>query len=177
MTVFAQGSTYNAATHRMKIALWIARRHRPFSIVEDPELLDIFRDLNSRVVTPSASTVSRDVKELFLLSRNTVGQRLQAYPGKLHLIVDGWTSPQVISFLGSCIAMISDGKLAVIILDFIKYVSVFCILSLLLQGSYSRASRAHTGVYLAGRIAQCLHEYGIEDRVSSSTFFIPCCCL
>lgn len=122
MTVFAQGSTYNAATHRMNIALWVARRHRPFSIVEDPELLEIFRDLNNKVVTPSASTVSRDVKELFLLSRNTVAQRLQAYPGKLQLIVDGWTSPQVISFLGACIGMISDGELVVIILDFIKYV-------------------------------------------------------
>lgn len=124
---FAQGSTYNPATHRMKIALWVTRRHRPFSIVEDPELLDIFHDLNNKVVTPSASTVSRDVKEIFLISRHTVRQVLQAYPGKLHLIVDGWTSPQVISFLGTCIAMISAGKLVVIILDFIKYVEVVSI--------------------------------------------------
>lgn len=121
MSVFAQGSSYSAASHRMKIALWVSRRHRPFRIVEDPELLDIFHDLNSRVITPSATTVSRDIKEIFLLSRKVVAKRLQDYPGKLHLIVDGWTSPQVIAFLGACIAMISaQGKLEVLILDFIK---------------------------------------------------------
>ena len=27
------------------ISLWVARRHRPFTIVEDDELIDIFTDL------------------------------------------------------------------------------------------------------------------------------------
>lgn len=61
----------------MKIALWIARRARPFSIVEDPELLDIFTDLNSKCITPSRYTVSRDIKEIFVLSREKVGEILQ----------------------------------------------------------------------------------------------------
>jgi hypothetical protein len=61
----------------MKVALWVARRHRPFAIVEDPELLDIFRDLNNKCKTPSASTISRDVKEIFQLTRPKVAQMLQ----------------------------------------------------------------------------------------------------
>jgi len=61
----------------MKIALWIARRHRPFSIIEDPELIDILVDLNSKVVTPSRYTVSRDVKEIFQMSRSKVSQILK----------------------------------------------------------------------------------------------------
>lgn len=61
----------------MKIALWIARRHRPFSIVEDPELIEIFTDLNNKVITPSRHTVSRDVKEIFLVSRGKVSELLK----------------------------------------------------------------------------------------------------
>ena len=68
ITAFAQGSTYTPHKLQMKIALWVARRHRPFSIIEDPELIDILRDLNSKVVTPSRYTVSRDVKEIFQMS-------------------------------------------------------------------------------------------------------------
>lgn len=74
---YASGTTYNRATHRMKIALWVSRRHRPFAIVGDPELLDIFSDLNKNVETPSASTVSRDVKEIFQWSQKSVAKLLQ----------------------------------------------------------------------------------------------------
>jgi ribosomal protein S26 len=56
----------------MKIALWVARRHRPFAIVEDDELLDIFKDLNNKIEVPSRFTVSRDVKEIFCISRKQV---------------------------------------------------------------------------------------------------------
>ena len=61
----------------MKLALWVARRHRPFAIVEDPELLDIFGDLNKNVVTPSRFTVSHDVKEIFAMSSINVSRILQ----------------------------------------------------------------------------------------------------
>jgi hypothetical protein len=74
---FAQGSTYHPAKHQMQIALWVARHHHPFSIVQDEELLDIFHDLNSQCVTPSRVTVSRDVKEIFKLSRAKVAAILQ----------------------------------------------------------------------------------------------------
>jgi hypothetical protein len=77
LTSFAHGSTYTPHKHRMKIALWVARRHRPFSIVEDPELIEIFTDLNNKVITPSRYTVSRDVKEIFLISRGKVSELLK----------------------------------------------------------------------------------------------------
>ena len=62
----------------MKVALWVARRHRLFAIVEDPELLEIFCDLNDKSITLSASTVSRDVKEIFQVTQLKVAQMLQA---------------------------------------------------------------------------------------------------
>jgi hypothetical protein len=77
IAAFAHGSMYSPEKHRMKLALWVVRRHRPFAIVEDPELLDIFSDLNNCAVTPSQSTVSRDVREIFKMSRTNVSRILQ----------------------------------------------------------------------------------------------------
>ena len=55
----------------------MARHHRPFAIVEDDELIDIFMDLNNRVEVPSRFTVSRDVKEIFEMSRVKVAAILK----------------------------------------------------------------------------------------------------
>ena len=77
ITAFAHGSTYTPQKFRMKIALWVARRHRPFTIVEDDELIDIFTDLNNKVEVPSRVTVSRDVQEIFKMSRVKVSDILK----------------------------------------------------------------------------------------------------
>lgn len=61
----------------MKLALWVARHHRPFVIVEDDELVEIFTDLNNKVAVPSRFTVSRDVKEIFLMSQVKVSEILE----------------------------------------------------------------------------------------------------
>jgi hypothetical protein len=61
----------------MKITLWVAHRHRPFAIVEDDELINIFMDLNNKVEVPSRFTLSRDVKEIFELSRIKVAEILK----------------------------------------------------------------------------------------------------
>lgn len=77
MSAYTGGSQYTKGKHRMKIALWIARRNRPFSIVEDPELLDIFADLNIHCVTPKRRTVSRDMKEIFHVSQANLASMLR----------------------------------------------------------------------------------------------------
>ena len=63
----------------MKIALWITRQTRPFSIAEDPELFDIFHDLNANCETPGRQTVARDIKEIFAISREKVGEILRVW--------------------------------------------------------------------------------------------------
>jgi hypothetical protein len=77
LAAYASGSKYSEASHRMKLALWVADSNRPFSIVEDKILLEIFTDLNPNCITHSCHTVSRDVKEIFKLSRKEVGALLQ----------------------------------------------------------------------------------------------------
>ncbi len=74
---FAHGSTYNKATFRVQLALWIARRFRPFAIVEDPEFRNLLTMLYARVDIPSAKTISRDIKEIHALARENVKLVLQ----------------------------------------------------------------------------------------------------
>lgn len=66
------GAKYSKARMRYCLIQWVVRRHRPYSIVEDTELLDIFKMLFSRVEVPSARTISRDVQEVFEMSKKNV---------------------------------------------------------------------------------------------------------
>ena len=77
ITDFAHSSTYSKAEFRYLISLWVTQCHRPFAIVEDPPLLRIFRMLYAKVDVPSATTVSRDVKEIYQVSKVNVGKILQ----------------------------------------------------------------------------------------------------
>lgn len=77
--VFVQGSTYTLHKFWMKIAIWVARWHHPFTIVEDNELVDIFKDLNNKVEVPSHFTVSCNVKEIFEMSRKQVAAILKVH--------------------------------------------------------------------------------------------------
>jgi hypothetical protein len=90
---------------------------------------------------------------------------MQAYPGKLHPCIDGWTSPNIISFLGLTMHWIRDGKLQSMILDFVKYVVYNFTIVHLLTAAH-RAMKGHTGVYLAGQISECLHDFGIQWKVN-----------
>jgi hypothetical protein len=77
MTAFANGSTYNLGKHRVIISIWIAHRHRPFTIVEDTEFIELLRTLNSRVTILSRFTVSRDIQEIFDVTQQKVAAVLQ----------------------------------------------------------------------------------------------------
>jgi hypothetical protein len=79
IAAFAQGSTYTPHKFRMKITLWVAWRHRPFAIVEDDKLIEMLMDLSNKVEVPSRFTVSRDVKEIFELSRKKVAEILKVH--------------------------------------------------------------------------------------------------
>lgn len=77
MEEFAHGSTYSAARLRYLLNLWVVRRHRPFSIVEDRELIAILQMFCDHVTVPSARTISRDVQEIFQMTKVNVAQFLQ----------------------------------------------------------------------------------------------------
>ena len=74
---FTHGSTYSYPKFHVRLALWVVQHHRPFAIVEDNELIDIFMDLNNKVEVPSRITVSWDVRKIFQISRVKVAGILQ----------------------------------------------------------------------------------------------------
>jgi hypothetical protein len=57
--------------------LWIARRQRPFVIVEDLEFIELLQMLYDKVTIPSISTISRDIQEIFMVSRKNVATMLK----------------------------------------------------------------------------------------------------
>ncbi|OJT02144.1 Zinc finger BED domain-containing protein RICESLEEPER 1 [Trametes pubescens] len=151
ITAFAAGSTYSAARVRYYLALWCARHHRPFLAVEDAEFRALLRMLYGRVEIPSRVTVSRDVQLIMHHCKVIVVALFQAYPGRIHICVDGWTSPNILAFLGITAHWHHDGEIAHIILDFVRLTS------------------SHTGKYLAEKLIECLKEFGIEEKVLSVT--------
>ncbi|KAF5317564.1 hypothetical protein D9619_013219 [Psilocybe cf. subviscida] len=151
MVKYAHGSSYTEASHRVKIAIWISRRRRAFVIAEDSELLEIFTDLNADCVTPKRNTISRDIREIHKLTKESVIKILKSVTGKLHISVDGWTTPNVIAFIGVIVHYVLNGKLESLLLDFVK------------------ATKAHTGVYLAARVTECLQDFKIDKKVLALT--------
>jgi hypothetical protein len=135
---YAQGSTYNKAELRYLVSRWVFECHRPFAIIDDAPLQRILKMLYAKVESPSPTTISRDVKEIRAISKVHVGNYLQVclipfyfpifelnfdlkeYPGRIHIGFDGWTSPNVFSFLGVVVHTARKGKLQSFVLDFIS---------------------------------------------------------
>lgn len=52
-------------------------RHRPYAVVEDPELQEAFKMCYAAATLPSSCTISRDVQEVFELTKRDVSKMLQ----------------------------------------------------------------------------------------------------
>ncbi len=62
---------------RYLLAKWIAVHGRPFVIIVDAELLAIFRMLYAKVEVPHPTTLSRDLREIFQISRAHLADQLE----------------------------------------------------------------------------------------------------
>ncbi|TBU29091.1 hypothetical protein BD311DRAFT_662155 [Dichomitus squalens] len=102
------------------IAMWVARRHHAFQIVDDPEFCEIVRMLYQKAALPSRVMVSWDVQDIHDLLKANVLKLFKNLPGKIHIGVDGWTSPNIISFLGVTAHWHEEGQICYIILDFVR---------------------------------------------------------
>lgn len=77
ITAYASGVTYSASRLRFLVAMWVARRHHPFTIVDDPEFQEILRMLYPKIKLPSRVTVSRDVRDIFERTRERLKDKLK----------------------------------------------------------------------------------------------------
>ncbi len=114
-------STYDIGRFRYLVAAWSARHARPHGIIEDDELREIFVMLYSAVDLHSRQTVVRDISDMYQRSRTAIATHLQSVKQRLHIALDGWTSPNVFSFLGVTVRYCENGKIHGFVLDFVKY--------------------------------------------------------
>lgn len=76
------GVTYSHRPHtkievRTEIVRWVAEDLRPYQIVKDRGLLSLLKTGRPGYYVPSPSTVARDVKVVFVATRNRVALKLQ----------------------------------------------------------------------------------------------------
>ena len=69
----------------------------------------------------SSQMMSCDISNMYERSRTTVAQHLQLVKYRLHLTLDGWTSPNIFSFLGVTVQYLDQGNIHSFVLDFVKY--------------------------------------------------------
>lgn len=120
MTQYAAPIKFNAFLARIRIALWLARRARAYSIVSDDEFVDFCLELNPLATLPSRHTVSRDVQLIHKMTKAALIKRLGQSKSRVHVIVDGWTSPNTISYLGVVIQHVVDGAIETRYLDYVR---------------------------------------------------------
>ncbi|KAJ7064064.1 hypothetical protein C8F01DRAFT_984328, partial [Mycena amicta] len=116
---FTKGGDYNVGRFRLHVALWVAVHNRSHLAVTDDELVAAFRVLQPNVHVLSNDTVGRDVKLIFELSKPAVEAILKDHQGALHAMLDGWTSPNVLSLVGLIIQYVKDNELKSFLLDMI----------------------------------------------------------
>jgi hypothetical protein len=79
--------------------------------------------LYNKVDIPCERTVSRDIQDIYRLSKAYVAEVLQEHIRKIHFAVDGWASPNRISILGISCIRYSNGSIEAFSLDFVKCVN------------------------------------------------------
>lgn len=90
----------------------------------------------------------------------------QEYHGAVHICINSWTFPNVISFLGITLQHVVKGKIEVLILDFIRYIHTPSYSHLVHAAhTYDRLTKGHTGEYLAKKLIECLKEFDIDKKV------------
>ena len=77
ITAYASGMTYSPARLCFLLAMWVARCHRPFTIVKNPELREILRMLYPKIELPPRVTLSRDVQDIFMRTQVQLKELLQ----------------------------------------------------------------------------------------------------
>jgi hypothetical protein len=116
---------------------------------------------------PSAETLSRDVKNVFVRVRELIANMLQVryhdpnrdkniltrsqnVDGKLSFATDAWTSPNHKAYMAITVHFEKNGTPMALLLDLVE------------------VPKSHTGVNLANAFVEVLEAFGIKDKVSDS---------
>ncbi|PPQ84415.1 hypothetical protein CVT26_006537 [Gymnopilus dilepis] len=138
---------YSEANHRALIALRSAKYNRPVNMVTDEEYLQEVNMLRPGTIPPSPSTVARDLHKLYEEMSIDVKKYFLSLTSAIHLVLDGWTAPIVLSYLGLVIVWCHEGVIQRSILEFISL------------------KQEHTGKYLAEVVSSCLKKWGLNKKL------------
>lgn len=126
----------------MEIVKWVAESCRPFGIVCDPGFKRLMKTGRPRYYLPSPSTVSRNVKMVFVRTRQCVANLLQVrgmanidnctrthmalqeHPGKLSFGTDAWMSPNHRAFVAITVHLEHKGQSIRMLLDMVEVIEV-----------------------------------------------------
>jgi hypothetical protein len=127
---------------------WVAESKRPFKIVEDRGFQKLMKTGRPEYYIPSATTVSRDVKKVFINVRKRMAKMLQEYEGDLNFATDAWTSPNHKAFIAVTVHFEANGVPMSILLDLVE------------------VAESHSGMTLAAVFARILDDFGVSEKVS-----------
>jgi hypothetical protein len=105
---------------------------------------------------PSPTTVSRDVKCVFVNVRKGMAKMLQEYEGNLNFATDAWTSPNHKAFVAVTVHFEVNGSAVTMLLDLIEVVM------------------SHSGLNLATAFAKVIDDFGISAKVHQYPRTVGC---
>lgn len=127
----------------------MAESKRPFKIVSDRGFQSLMKTGRPEYYIPSPTTVSRDVKQVFVNVRKRMAKMLQEHEGDLSFTTDAWTSPNHKAFVAVTVHFEVNGVPITMLLDL------------------KEVATSHSGVNLAAAFAQIVDEFGISTKVSA----------
>jgi len=157
---------------RAEIIQWVAKSQRPFEVVADCGFQCLMKTGRPDYYIPSPTTVSRDVKKVFVNVRKRMAKILQVcglatsiyifqannetyffeeYEGELSFATDAWTSPNHKAFIAITVHFENNGEPMCMLLDLVE------------------VAESHSGVTLAAAFTRILEDFGISDKVSQYT--------
>jgi len=156
--------SHTSLVHRVKIVKWVAENRRPFAIVKDPQFILLMKTGRPGYCLPSAATVARDVKHVFVEMRQQISKVLKVilmylfvYPSHyprpqrvdcvLNIAMDAWMSPNSHTFVVVTVHYEEVGIPRTLLLDIVE------------------CAESHTGVTLAMTLVKIFNNFGISDKV------------
>jgi hypothetical protein len=109
---------------RAEIVRWVCENARPFNIVSDRGFRSLMKTGRPEYYIPSPSTVSRDVKQVFVHTRNRIAKMLKETEAKLSFATDAWTSPNHKAYVAVTVHFEQKGQPMCLILDVVEVAKV-----------------------------------------------------
>lgn len=150
---------------RAEIVRWVTESARPFDVVKDCGWQSLMKTGRPGYWTPSPKTVARNVRQVFVHSRQRLANILQVsttkhleirhghsphgknYEGDISCATDAWTSPNHKPYMAVTVHFIHNNDPISLLLDIVE------------------VAASHTGKELAGAFACILEEFGVADKV------------